>query len=439
MMSDIHRKVEIFQILFNPCLGILSNIQSNGSPANTRPKYPMIKSLTVENFKSIDKLDIEFGRVTVLIGENGSGKSNILEAIALAGAAVADKLDNEFLASRGIRVTNPEVMRAAFLAENITKTIKLSIVSTEKHSQKLELQNDNELYSTWHLTKSKTLNSALTKEVMLHMNKRIKLVSSLKESKESDTLETIQTLKTQVEVFEEMLEALKTMDGIHLYARFYSLRDFLIYAPENSALRKFEEEGQIQPLGIRGEGLFKLLGVLSKDAEAFPAIKTGLQVLGWFKDFKLSDNNHPDRKIQLEDKFLSPEINLLDQKSANEGFLFLLFYLALFTSKNTPKFFAIDNIEASFNPKLCEKLMRELTQLAKQFDKQVIFTTHNPSILDGLNLDDPEQILYVVNRTPDGYTKLKRIQKPKAIADTKPTKLSAAFLNGYLGGLPKGF
>lgn len=83
--------------------------------------------------------------------------------------------------------------------------------------------------------------------------------------------------------------------------------------------------------------------------------------------------------------------------------------------------------------------MQELTKLAKQFDKQVIFTTHNPSILDGLNLDDPEQILYVVNRTPDGYTKLKRIQKPKPIADTKPTKLSAAFLNGYLGGLPKGF
>jgi predicted ATPase len=447
MTRDIRRKVGMLQILFNPCLGILSNIQSNGSPANTRPKYPMIKSLTVENFKSIDKLDIEFGRITVLIGENGSGKSNILEAIALAGAAVADKLDNEFLASRGIRVTNPEVMRAAFLAENISKNIKFGVALNDGDNTIFELENDNELYSTWHLVdlESSSTLSTLAKGLASEIKKLNKLIGLSESSSESDALKSNQILKSELMKKESFLEAMlevgKFVDGkkFALWIKFNFFQDFLIYAPENSALRKFEEEGQIQPLGIRGEGLFKLLGVLSKDTEAFPAIKTGLQVLGWFKDFKLSDNNHPDRKIQLEDKYLSPEINLLDQKSANEGFLFLLFYLALFTSKNTPKFFAIDNIEASFNPKLCEKLMQELTQLAKQFDKQVIFTTHNPSILDGLNLDDPEQILYVVNRTPDGYTKLKRIQKPKAIADTKPTKLSAAFLNGYLGGLPKGF
>ncbi|MDD2776616.1 MAG: AAA family ATPase [Gallionella sp.] len=399
----------------------------------------MIKSLTVENFKSIDKLDIEFGRVTVLIGENGSGKSNILEAIALAGAAAADKLDNEFLASRGIRVTNPEVMRAAFSTENISKNIPFKISTDNEFAISFALKNSNEPYSTWGVTSKVVAN--LTAEEKDKVGTLI--LENFKQQNWAfwESLQKATKVKN-TDALDHLLDKIispNTRKVIFSDPNIHPIRDFLIYAPENSALRKFEEEGQIQPLGIRGEGLFKLLGVLSKDTEAFPAIKTGLQVLGWFKDFKLSDSNHPDRKIQLEDKYLPPEINLLDQKSANEGFLFLLFYLALFTSKNTPKFFAIDNIEASFNPKLCEKLMQELTQLAKQFDKQVIFTTHNPSILDGLNLDDPEQILYVVNRTPDGYTKLKRIQKPKAIADTKPTKLSAAFLNGYLGGLPKGF
>lgn len=41
------------------------------------------------------------------------------------------------------------------------------------------------------------------------------------------------------------------------------IEDFIIYAPENSALRSFEREGQIQPLGINGEGLLKLLRVMS--------------------------------------------------------------------------------------------------------------------------------------------------------------------------------
>ena len=42
------------------------------------------------------------------------------------------------------------------------------------------------------------------------------------------------------------------------------LKGFVIYSPETSALRTFEKEGQILPLGVRGEGLLKLLHVLSK-------------------------------------------------------------------------------------------------------------------------------------------------------------------------------
>lgn len=75
----------------------------------------MISEIQIENFKSIAKLSLKPGSVTVLIGENGSGKSNILEAIAFAAAASAGKLDDEFLYSRGIRVTEKEWMRSAFI------------------------------------------------------------------------------------------------------------------------------------------------------------------------------------------------------------------------------------------------------------------------------------------------------------------------------------
>jgi AAA15 family ATPase/GTPase len=74
----------------------------------------MIKSVKISNFKSVVDLTMELGSFNVLIGENGCGKSNILEAIAFGAAASADKLDNEFLGSRGIRVTNPDFMFSAF-------------------------------------------------------------------------------------------------------------------------------------------------------------------------------------------------------------------------------------------------------------------------------------------------------------------------------------
>jgi AAA15 family ATPase/GTPase len=142
--------------------------------------------------------------------------------------------------------------------------------------------------------------------------------------------------------------------------------------------------------------------------------------------------------ISITDKYLYQEIT---QHSANEGFLFILFYITLVVAKETPSSFAIDNIDASLNPKLCTKLMTTLSRLCKKYNKQIFLTTHNPAILDGIDLGDDNQKLFVVQRNKQGYTKMKNItleNKPKSSTD-EPLKLSEAFLRGYLGGLPKGF
>jgi AAA15 family ATPase/GTPase len=48
----------------------------------------MIRELTIKNYKSILDHTMELGRINVFIGENGCGKTNILEALAMAAAAV---------------------------------------------------------------------------------------------------------------------------------------------------------------------------------------------------------------------------------------------------------------------------------------------------------------------------------------------------------------
>ena len=42
----------------------------------------MLKKLTVHGFKSIERQIIELGSLNVLIGANGSGKSNLLAALS---------------------------------------------------------------------------------------------------------------------------------------------------------------------------------------------------------------------------------------------------------------------------------------------------------------------------------------------------------------------
>ena len=406
----------------------------------------MLKEVRIKNYKSIQKLKLELGRVTVLIGENGCGKSNILEAIALASAAADDKLDNEFLASRGIRVTEPQLMRSAFEIENLDKEIKIDIKENDGADFSCILHNDNSPYSQWVNKKSANYIASFKNQVqqeqdILNMFKIILLLDDhttiLSAIKSLENL----SLNQENEIVKNLVVGILKLKSETLKPFFYSLKKFSVYSPENQALRTFEKEGQIQPLGINGEGLFKLLKFLnSNNQEQLNEIKKKLQLIDWFQDFEAPpDLSNIQNSLQIKDRYLDPDLAYFDQRSSNEGFLFLLFYFALFISDITPKFFAIDNIDASLNPRLCRRLMQELVELAKKHDKQVIFTTHNPAVLDGLDLDDDEQRLFVIYRNQLGHTKARRILKPKPLEGQEPVRLSEAFLRGYIGGLPKNF
>lgn len=403
----------------------------------------MLNSITIENFKSIKKLELELGRINVFIGENGAGKSNILEAIVFAGAALSDKLDNEFLASRGIRVTSHELMRSAFPieGEEIEKQNDKIAISVSEGKKRIDFDviSDDAIYPKW-LTSSFLLGD----KKFITKKSREELINSLEKLKSLKELQDVSGKDLIKEDFDALFNRIFTaVSEFELYTQdnYGGLGGFIIFSPENTALRAFEKEGQIQPLGINGEGLFKLIKVISNHGpELLNSISDQLKVLGWFSGFNLNKDslNHSDL-LEVEDRYLCDEAKvLLDQRSVNEGFLFLLFYFVLFSSELTPSFFAIDNIDASLNPKLCQKLMVELNKLAVEHNKQAILTTHNPAILDGLNLDDDDQRLFVVSRREDGSTRVRRIKKPKA-KDGQILRLSEMFMRGTLGGLPEGF
>lgn len=424
----------------------------------------MLTEINIANYKSIKNLKLPLGRVNVFIGENGAGKSNILEAIALAGAANAEKLDNEFLASRGIRVTQPELMRPVFADFSNTSQIVITVDDGKRFPKTFELMNDNAPYAQWRcLIKADEI---IPDEDFSNLDKAIQFINQIDVDDRTDGENKVKTINKNHQTkkesnvssaidrkksIEEAFRIIKSYRGVidkikYKYGLseegYHQLNGFVIYSPENSALRIFEKEGQIEPLGINGEGLLKLLSVLGKSEQkdVLDTIKSSLHVLDWFKNFEIVDEPAGMvNRMEIEDRFLAKDKKYFDQKSANEGFLFLVFYFALFSTDLTPKFFAIDNIDVSLNPKLCQRLMQQLVLLSKKNDKQVLLTTHNPAVLDGLNLDDDEQRLFVVSRNEAGQTKVKRVKKPRSIEGVPPTRLSEAFLRGALGGLPKGF
>jgi predicted ATPase len=393
----------------------------------------MIRKVKIRNFKSILDLTLDLGRVTVLVGANGSGKSNLLEAIGIASAAAQNKLDNEFLSSRGIRVTETRFMRSAFskpatshdaIEMKFPEDGEPSIEKVRKSADNIaiDITGDNDVAFACELIADDSV--SFPKWTQRRTIRVSELLAALKGS----------NLPPDAKVTPE------TLDRIFAN-RSDSIPGFLTYAPENSSLRTFQAEGQILPLGTRGEGLFAYLKALNVPAraECLLKIKENLALIDWFDDFNIPETlGLGERSIRIRDRYL-PEGTLFDQRSANEGFLFLLFYVTLLVGPDTPSFFAIDNIDSSLNPKLCIALSQQIVKLAKEHSKQVILTTHNPAVLDGLNLQDEDQRLLVVDRNKAGHTRVCRVESPKQLPGQPTVSLSEAFMRGYIGGLPKNF
>jgi AAA15 family ATPase/GTPase len=411
----------------------------------------MIQQVRIKNFKSIPDLSFNLGRVNVLIGANGSGKSNILEALAFASAASQDKLDNEFLTSRGIRVAENRFMHPAF--SHLPKPRKTSRkpsghihVTVDKLGKESDATTRKVAKADEQIEINVTHNDGLTFNCEIYPDTTV----SFPKWRQSNPMpaelflaqmDELRELAKSSKNIETIANALTSIGENYRSKTAGTLPNFLVYAPEDSALRTFQAEGQILPLGINGGGLFAHLKGLEsiKKGQPLKKIKESLKLIDWFETFVIAENLNPnERTIKIQDRYLTAGA-LFDQRSANEGFLFLLFYLTLLISPETPPFFSIDNVDNSLNPKLCVALMQQITELAKEFGKQIILTTHNPAVLDGLNLHDEEQRLFVVARNQDGYTRLRRVDPPNLSPGRPPVLLSEAFMRGYIGGLPKNF
>jgi len=380
----------------------------------------MIHKVEIQNFKSVENLTLGLGRFNVLIGENGSGKSNILEAVAFASCALTGKLNasddgkgfeeyvtKSSLELKGVRIAEPKNYRSGFAKEYLKEQINIFLYAEDDYRVQFEINHSNKPHDKW--------------ESFIPING----LDNLAFSENQDV-----AVKNAIAFSRVKINSL-------------NIQDFMIYSPENYFVRSYNANENIynEPIGFRGEGLLKLFRLIATEQpEQFQEIVGHLQLFDWFETIELStDKILNETEFVLKDRYLEEGLNTFGLINTNEGFYFLLFYLTLFISDYTPKFFAIDNIDTALNPKLCSRLMTLLYELAVKHDKQVICTTHNPSVLDGLNLNSDDQRLYAISRNKLGHTKATRIEKKPSLEGVEPLKLSEQFLRGNIGALPKNF
>ena len=416
----------------------------------------MLTKLEIENFKSIHKESIDLGRVNVFIGENGCGKTNILEALGMASAVIDGKAKNQELSFKGIRVTKPSITFSSFLGKRINKSININCtLSTQEKPLYFKIKNDNEtINSEWYDENLKWKSSiGIAKEKLIqsidedidfdlpelkYLIKQIRKDAKLNKEDAKDFLKILMFKVTSQNVENSLAEK----DSVKYIKSF---ENFKIFSLSTRILRGIGGADHNIP-GIYGESLDVLINNFSK--EEMEELEQYASMISWLDKIIIDEEdvlkleghklNLSQSKLYFRDKFMQKKNNVFSAENANEGILHALFYLALFISKDTPKLFAIDNVETALNPYLGRVLIEKLIKLAKKHDKQILITTHNPSILDGINLHDDEQRLFAVERNFKGHTTVERIQiKPDKKVNGQRLKLSELWMRNYLGAIPQ--
>jgi predicted ATPase len=106
----------------------------------------------------------------------------------------------------------------------------------------------------------------------------------------------------------------------------------------------------------------------------------------------------------------------------------------------SPSICAVDNFDIAMNPRLARSLTRALCEALTEggHERQILLTTHNPLVLDGLDLRRDDIRLFAVERAKSGATTVRRITvSPDLIADAKNgMTLSRLWVSGRLGAVP---
>lgn len=387
-----------------------------------------INEIKVKNFKSLYDISFQPGKVNVFIGANGSGKSTILEAIGILSAAMTDRVNNNVLQRKGIRLSASSLYKSKFKTmkrEGLTVDLGIQWIDEEKYDYTAHLTTPTD-DDAW-----KYHSESVTQEENLLWGR----------SNRSSAL-----LNHNIGYF----MVTEMLNGHRCRKMGQYIEKYGIYQPDTPTLRGIVADAtQVAPIGLNGGRMADALKEILKSTDGDMKLGTLyiediLDLIDWASGFDIAApkkaNLNPGvpstrQVIEFKDRFLKANATFTGY-DASEGALYVLFMLCLAMHPESPSMFAIDSFDHALNPRLAKRLTEIFSQLILESHRTVFMTTHNPLVLDGLDLCNDDIRLFAVSRNRDGYVVIDRIQVSKELLELGQP-LSRLWINGRLGGVPE--
>lgn len=362
-----------------------------------------IKQLDIAGFRSLKNVSWQPGDLNVVIGQNGTGKSNLLRILELIAASAQGQLSKYVQASGGM---NAVLWDGS--AKSISYTLKTdpgeNILDQSEYQYEVEIVKSN--FSGTYRIKREQWSYDYYDEVEGQKPSRISLdrdeTNISFDGRNLDSPERIPRNETllslanslSTEVYPLFLSFFREdLAGVGIY------HDFNVSA--DSIVRQSSVPGYEKQVAADGQNLVLVLHTLyTEDREFKRSIDSALRVAFGADYEELVFAPASDQRVQLRVRWKTLQ-RATSAADLSDGFLRYLLLLTVLITPDPPMLIAIDEPETGLHPSMLPIIAEYAVEASSR--TQIIFTTHSPQFLDAFTDTKPTT---TVTKWENGETSL---------------------------------
>ncbi|WP_351232257.1 AAA family ATPase [Streptomyces sp. NPDC002133] len=392
--------------------------------------------LSVDNYRTLTRVELPLGPLTVLVGPNAAGKSNVLHALEFLGLVTQHGITATLKGLGGY----PEIAYRG--GDRFTSLMRVGVKGVWGPHGSESQPDSYELTLRYRLRRGKGSN-----DYVLSRRERLEhrapdgssTVLDLKSTKTSVTYPQRPKQVTSKFAVQPQESALHSSAGLPVGhpvdAGLSTLADLLrsirVFDIDVRAARRPAPIGESAHLMDDGSNIADFLKELREDADAWELFLEDITtVLPHIEDIEILPTPHrPDRvTVAIHERGLRGSTRLAD---ASFGTVRLLCLLALFHDPHSPAMTCIEEIDHGIHPHALELLSHRLREASDR--SQFLVTTHSPVFVDQLR---PEEFV-VCERDEHGRSRIPATSTDQILAAIDASEgmpIGELWFSGTLGG-----
>ena len=383
-----------------------------------RPSFT-VENFTVKNFKSYRQATLRLAPLTLLIGANGSGKSNLIEALRLlswtAQGNTLGSISSAVQEQSGIRGTVQDLGfrgndgAVSLMCHTTHDTWNSYAISLERHEGRLHL-SDERLTGKSQTVPLFEVKAAHVTEGSVQVAYNNFARGGLKPQVTcNNQMPILHQFQSSVRFKNNQKGAQKNIP--QLLEQYQNLLSSIVFLdPQPSAMRgySFKSDRNLSGDGTNLSGvLYNLCSQPETEDELLKFIKTLPEQD--IKDITFIETERAKAMVKLTETFGDVE-SLYDATQLSDGTLRVLAIAAAVLSAPLGSLVVIEEVDNGIHPSRAKQLLESLLHTAHQRNLRVLLSTHNPALLDSLPDDAVHHVVFCYRHGTDGASHLIRLE-----------------------------